>query len=107
VPGTNLTTEQIDTNLIAQQAQLNASEVSETLLKMPQGAFLQCDEGGLSEHPSGSYLGNDLQMVTDDDESLAPAVSSSLEGEQHGTPILRVRRVLRFVRGRGEFKGES
>ena len=47
----------------------------------PEGAFSKCDEGGFGEHPSGSYLGNDFQIVTDGDaramaEALNRAVTS-------------------------------
>lgn len=33
----------------------------------PEGAFFKEDEGGFGPHPSGSYLGNDWQKVTDQD----------------------------------------
>ena len=42
----------------------------------PEGAFFKCDEGGFGEHPSGSYLGNDWQTVTDDDaRAMATALN--------------------------------
>jgi hypothetical protein len=34
---------------------------------VPEGAFFKSDEAGFGPHPSGSYLGNDWQQVTDSD----------------------------------------
>lgn len=33
----------------------------------PEGAFFKDDEAGFGPHPSGSYMGNDRQLVTDED----------------------------------------
>jgi hypothetical protein len=40
---------------------------------VPEGAFFKCDEAGYGEHPSGSYIGNDRQIVTGDDASAMAA----------------------------------
>jgi hypothetical protein len=43
---------------------------------VPEGAFFKCDEVGFGEHPSGSYSGNDWQIVTDDDaRAMAAALN--------------------------------
>jgi hypothetical protein len=34
---------------------------------VPEGAFFKCDEMSFGQYSSGSYLGNDLQQVTDGD----------------------------------------
>jgi hypothetical protein len=45
---------------------------------VPEGAFFKCDEGGYGEHPSGSYLGNDWQIVTDDDARAMAALNRAV-----------------------------
>lgn len=55
---------------------------------VPQGAFFKCDEGGYGEHPSGSYLGNDWQIATDDDaHALAVALNLAVATVNTGSPM--------------------
>jgi hypothetical protein len=54
----------------------------------PDGAFFKCDEGGFGEHVSGSYLGNDWQMVTDDDaRAMATALNLAIAVINAGAPL--------------------
>src|SRR4051794_38182995 len=55
---------------------------------VPEGAFFKCDEAGFREHPSGSYLGNDFQIVTATDASaMAAALNLAVATIDAGTPI--------------------
>jgi hypothetical protein len=57
----------------------------------PQGAFLKRDEGGLSEHPSGSYLGNDFQMVFNEDaRTMSAALNLAVATIDAGGPMSEV-----------------
>jgi hypothetical protein len=54
----------------------------------PEGAFFKCDEVGFGAHPSGSYLGNDWQMVTDDDaHAMAAALNLAVAAINAGSPM--------------------
>jgi hypothetical protein len=54
----------------------------------PEGAFFKCDEIGSGEHPSGSYLGNDWQIVTDDDaRATAAALNLAVAAINAGAPM--------------------
>jgi hypothetical protein len=54
----------------------------------PEGAFFKCDELGFGEHPSGSYLGNDWQMVTDTDAcAMAAALDLAIATINAGSPM--------------------
>ena len=54
----------------------------------PEGAFFKCDELGFGEHPSGSYLGNDWQIVTDDDaRAMAAALNLAVATINAGSPM--------------------
>jgi hypothetical protein len=55
---------------------------------LPEGAFFKCDEGGFGEHPSGSYIGNDFQIVTDDDaRAMAAALKLAVDTINAGSPM--------------------
>jgi hypothetical protein len=54
----------------------------------PDGAFFKNDEGGLRAHPSGSYLGNDWQQVTDDDaRAFSVALKLAIGAVNAGSPL--------------------
>jgi hypothetical protein len=54
----------------------------------PDGAFFKCDEAGFGEHASGSYLGNDWQIVTDDDaRAMATALNLAVAVINSGAPM--------------------
>lgn len=53
-----------------------------------EGALIKCDEGGYGEHPSGSYLDNDRQKVTDDDaQAMAAALELAIATINAGSPM--------------------
>lgn len=55
---------------------------------LPEGAFFKWDEGGFREHPSGSYIGNDWQIVTDTDaRAMAAAFNLAVATISAGSPI--------------------
>jgi hypothetical protein len=52
------------------------------------GAFFKNDEGGFGAHPSGSYLGNDWQQVTDDDaRAFGAALKLAIAMINAGLPL--------------------
>jgi hypothetical protein len=54
----------------------------------PEGAFFINDEFGLRYHPSGSYLGNDWQLVTDDDaRAFGAALRLAIAAINAGSPM--------------------
>jgi hypothetical protein len=54
----------------------------------PEGTFYEDDRGGVDEHFVGSYLGNDRQMVTDDDaRAMAVALNLALTTINAGAPM--------------------
>ena len=55
---------------------------------LPEGAFFKCDEGGFGEHRSGSYIGNDFQIVADDDaHAMAAALNLAVATIDAGSPM--------------------
>jgi hypothetical protein len=55
---------------------------------VPEGAFFKNDEGGFGPHPSGSYLGNDWQLVTDEDaRAFAAALNLAIDTVNAGSPL--------------------
>jgi hypothetical protein len=54
----------------------------------PDGAFFKNDEGGFGPHPSGSYLGNDWQLVTDEDaRAFSAALNLAIDAVNAGSPL--------------------
>jgi len=54
----------------------------------PDGAFFKNDEVGLGDHPSGSYLGNDWQQVTDADaRAFGTALNLAVATINAGSPM--------------------
>jgi hypothetical protein len=54
----------------------------------PEGAFFKDDEAGFGPHPSGSYLGNDRQRVTDEDaRAFGAALRLALATADLGLPM--------------------
>ena len=54
----------------------------------PDGAFFKDDEVGFGPHPSGSYLGNDRQLVTDEDaRAFGAALRLALTTADLGLPM--------------------
>jgi hypothetical protein len=53
-----------------------------------EGAFFKNDELGFGPHPSGSYLGNDWQLVTDDDaRAFGAALHLAILNVNAGAPM--------------------
>src|SRR3954451_6213534 len=80
-------------------------DVAEAFGWKPAGAFVKCDEGGFGEHPSGSYLGNDWQKVTQEDASnMAAALNLAVATINAGGPLSDAQ--VRALAGFAKFDGD-
>lgn len=70
----------------------------------PAGVFFKCDERGYRPHPTGSYLGNDFQTVTEEDAvAFSAALNRALAAGKPLTVDLEGVRGLEDLAANGEF----